>query len=155
MKRLHIHLSVKDLDKNIQFYTTMFQSEPKVVKSDYVKWELEEPAVNFAISNRDNKEGLNHLGIQTDQDDELQEMAEQLEHAEVQLTKQEETACCYSKSNKHWSFDPQGIPWECFNTLSDIPTFGESEPTDQNKKSGSSCTPSINWSKISNSSSCC
>ena len=147
MKRLHIHLSVKDLEKNITFYNNLFGQEPTVVKDDYVKWLIDEPAVNFAISNRENREGLNHLGLQTDQDEELQEIGQRLEEAEIKTTSQENTACCYSESNKHWSFDPQGIPWECFNTLKDIPTFGNgSGEVPAQPKEGSACSiPSIPW----------
>lgn len=157
MKRLHIHLSVKDLSKNIKFYSTMFGMEPSVEKDDYVKWVVDEPAVNFAISTRDNKEGLNHLGVQTDNDEELQALETQLSDAQITTTKQDETACCYSESNKHWSFDPQGIPWECFNTLKDIPTFGDGSgevPEEKKEESSGCCAPTINWDGTS-SSGCC
>ena len=63
MKRLHVHVSVEDLSRSIGFYSALFASEPSVVKSDYAKWMLEDPRVNFAISTRGRAAGLDHLGI--------------------------------------------------------------------------------------------
>ncbi len=36
-----------------------------------------------------------------------------------------ETTCCYARSEKHWVTDPQGIAWEHFHTLDNIPVFSE------------------------------
>ena len=74
MKRLHVHVAVDDLDKAIGFYSTLFAVEPSVVKTDYAKWMLDDPRVNFAISNRGARTGLNHLGIQAENEDELAEV---------------------------------------------------------------------------------
>ncbi len=123
MKRLHIHLSVDDLAKNIAFYHALFGSEPTVVHDDYAKWMLDDPRVNFAISTRGEKSGLDHLGIQVDEEKELAELKRQLEATQANIETQEGTACCYAESNKHWVMDPQGIAWESFHTLKDIPTF--------------------------------
>ena len=137
----------------------MFGLEPSVVKGDYVKWIVEEPAVNFAISTREDKEGLNHFGLQSDSDEELQVIADRLNKADIQTTQQDKTACCYSESNKHWAFDPQGIAWESFTTLSDIPTFGDDsgEVPKQEKaaNNNNACNiPKFGWDKV-NSGGCC
>jgi hypothetical protein len=66
MKRLHVHVAVEDLSKSIGFYSTLFATEPSVVKSDYAKWMLDDPRMNFAISARGRAPGLDHLGIQFD-----------------------------------------------------------------------------------------
>ena len=124
MKRFHVHIAVDDLDHNIRFYTSLFGSEPAVRKDDYAKWMLDDPRVNFALSKRGDASGLNHLGIQVESDGELLEMRNRLSQADQSVLDQPDAACCYAASNKHWVQDPQGVAWETFHTLSDIPVFG-------------------------------
>ncbi|MEM5339539.1 ArsI/CadI family heavy metal resistance metalloenzyme [Paraburkholderia azotifigens] len=126
MKRFHIHVAVTDLTASIRFYSALFAAEPTVVKSDYAKWMLDDPRVNFAISQRGATPGLDHLGVQVDSEAELAVMRDRLEDAALPVDAQMGTACCYAKSNKYWTVDPQGIPWESYHTLNDIPVFGES-----------------------------
>jgi arsenate reductase (thioredoxin) len=78
MKRLHVHVSVEDLEQSIGFYSTMFAAQPTVVKPDYAKWMLEDPRVNFAISTRGGETGLDHLGIQVESEGELREVCSRL-----------------------------------------------------------------------------
>ena len=127
MKRFHVHVSVPNLDQSIRFYSTLFGTEPAVVKPDYAKWMLEDPRVNFAISQRSGKVGINHLGLQTDSDDELEVLHGQLQQAEVAAHAEKNTSCCYALSNKYWVTDPAGIAWETFHTLSSVPTFNGEE----------------------------
>ncbi len=141
MKRLHIHIAVNELSESIKFYSTIFNAAPSVEHEDYAKWDLTEPAVNFAISKRGHTSGINHLGIQVDSEDELEEIAERLEHAEITSSKQEGSSCCYAHSNKHWALDPQGIAWESFHTLGEIPIFGEDTKTNAEDESSACCIP--------------
>jgi hypothetical protein len=124
MKRFHIHVAVDDLASNIGFYSGMFGQQPSVVKDDYAKWMLDDPRINFAISSRGLKAGVDHLGFQVDSDDELMQLREQVGKADIAARDQIDAACCYANSNKYWTTDPQGIAWETFHTLGDIPTFG-------------------------------
>jgi len=119
----------------------MFNTSPSVKRDDYAKWDLTEPAVNFAISRRGHASGINHLGIQVDSEDELGEISQCLDNAEITSSKQEGSSCCYSHSNKHWALDPQGIAWESFHTLGDIPIFGEDTKTDSDEESSACCIP--------------
>ena len=125
MSRMHIHVAVDDLAANIGFYNALFGSEPSVTKPDYVKWELSDPAVNFAISSRGNAAGIEHVGIQAESGEELAALRSRLESADIAGTVQEATACCYARSDKYWVQDPQGIAWETFHTLGTVPTFNE------------------------------
>jgi catechol 2,3-dioxygenase-like lactoylglutathione lyase family enzyme len=125
MKRLHIHLSVENLEQNINFYSTLFASEPTIQHNDYAKWMLDDPRVNFAISNRSAKTGLDHLGIQADNDEELQQIKQQLDAIQAPIEAQQGTACCYVRSDKYWITDPQDIAWEAFHSLDTIPTFND------------------------------
>lgn len=123
MKRFHVHLAVANLEESIRFYSSLFATEPAVLKSDYAKWMLDEPRVNFAISRRGAQPGLDHLGIQVESETELEEMNARLQSAELPVASQTGETCCYVKSNKHWTVDPQGIAWESFHSLADAPTF--------------------------------
>lgn len=128
MKRMHIHVAVDDLAANIRFYSDLFGVRPAVEKPDYAKWMIEDPRINFAISARGLKPGVDHLGIQVDAADELDALRTQLDTAGHALLTQEETTCCYARSDKHWVTDPQGIAWEAYHTLGEAPTYGESRP---------------------------
>ena len=125
MKRFHVHTHVEDLAKSIAFYSTMFGQPPTRVESDYAKWMLEDPRINFAISNRGGKPGVDHLGIQTDSEEELAELKARAQAADLALLDEGETTCCYARSEKHWITDPQGVAWEHFHTLNDIPVFSQ------------------------------
>jgi catechol 2,3-dioxygenase-like lactoylglutathione lyase family enzyme len=125
MKRFHLHVSVADLNASIRFYSTLFGSQPTVRQSDYAKWMLEDPRINFAISTRRQPVGVNHLGLQVDSSEELRGMHAQLQTADAQLVQENEQACCYARSDKYWVTDPTGIAWETFHTLGNIPVYGE------------------------------
>ncbi|HWA88960.1 MAG TPA: ArsI/CadI family heavy metal resistance metalloenzyme [Rhizomicrobium sp.] len=129
MKRLHVHVAVDDLDRSIGFYSTLFAAEPSVVKPDYAKWMLDDPRVNFAISTRAGRaDGVDHLGIQVETDDELRELAGRLKAAGETTRDQEATTCCYAQSNKAWVNDPSGIRWETFFTFGEATSYSEDEP---------------------------
>lgn len=127
VKRFHVHISVKDLEESVKFYSGLFGEAPNVRKDDYAKWMLEDPKINLAISRRSLKPGLDHLGIQMESEEELAGVNEQLLKASLPVATQSGAACCYSESDKHWTVDPQGIAWEAFHSLSEIPVFGEDE----------------------------
>lgn len=172
MKRFHVHVHVEDLARNIDFYSKMFGAQPARVEADYAKWMLDDPAVNFAISTRGNGHtGLDHLGIQVDDDADLVAMKDRAHAADLSLIDEGATTCCYARSDKHWVIDPQGLPWEHFQTLGTIPVFREAEPAASVAPTASSagaesaeasacCTPRVTGKPIgipvkSVGSSCC
>jgi catechol-2,3-dioxygenase len=124
MKRLHVHVSVDNLASSIQFYSTLFAAEPTVTKSDYAKWMLEDPRVNFAISQRGGQSGIQHLGIQVEGRAELADVYSRLQRAGAPILEEGATTCCYAESEKSWVEDPQGIQWETFLTTSESTTYG-------------------------------
>lgn len=127
MKRLHVHVSVNDLDASVRFYSQLFAANPTVRKSDYAKWMLEDPRVNFAISQREGRPGVQHLGIQVEDRGELAEVYERLRRAERPVIEEGETTCCYAHSEKSWIDDPQGVPWETFLTTGERTVYGTDE----------------------------
>ncbi len=124
MLRLHLHLAVTSLSDSIRFYSALFAAEPSVLKPDYAKWMLDDPCVNFAISQRGAAPGLDHLGLQVESGAELEALNQRLAAAALPVSAQTGTTCCYAESDKYWTVDPQGIPWEAFHSLSAIPVFG-------------------------------
>lgn len=150
MKRLHVHVSVENLPDSVRFYSAMFAAEPTVSKPDYAKWMLDDPHVNFAISQRGAAIGLNHLGMQVESADELAEMHQRLQSLQTDVTEETATACCYAKSDKYWINDPQGIAWETFHTLDSIPVFGKAE--DSKASEVGCCIP---LTKADRTSPCC
>jgi len=125
MKRFHVHLHVQGLARSIDFYSQLFNARPAGIEVDYAKWMLDDPAVNFAISTRDNASGVDHLGIQTEGAEDLAELKVRAEAAGMTLRDEGNTTCCYARSEKHWVTDLQDIDWEYFNTLESIPVFRE------------------------------
>ncbi|HUO89011.1 MAG TPA: ArsI/CadI family heavy metal resistance metalloenzyme [Rhizomicrobium sp.] len=136
MKRLHVHVAVDDLDRGIGFYSTLFAAKPAVVKADYAKWMLDDPKVNFAISQRGRSGGIDHLGIQVESDAELRELAGRLKAAGEKTQDQEATTCCYAQSNKAWVSDPSGVRWETFFTFGEATTYGEDEAAPAGEAAG-------------------
>jgi catechol 2,3-dioxygenase-like lactoylglutathione lyase family enzyme len=140
MKRFHVHVAVSNLQDSIRFYSSVFGVAPTVVKDDYAKWMLDEPRVNFAISNRGAKTGIDHLGFQVDSDAELKSMRQNLIAAQAPVLEENEKSCCYAKSDKYWITDPQGVAWETFHTLGSAPLYGESRPQER-QASAACCSP--------------
>jgi Glyoxalase/Bleomycin resistance protein/Dioxygenase superfamily len=127
MKRIHIHVSVQDLNESVRFYSALFGNvAPTTRKPDYCKWELSDPAVNFAISQRGAPFGVDHVGIQVENAEELAEMNARFASARLPVQIQEDTTCCYARSEKAWTLDPQGVAWETFHTLEAAPVYGQS-----------------------------
>ncbi len=124
MKRMHVNISVSDLEASVGFYSALFAAQPTVLKSDYAKWMLEDPRVNFAITTRGERKGIDHLGIQVEDDAELDEVYARLQSADAPTIEEGETTCCYARSEKSWIFDPDSIAWETFLTRGESAVYG-------------------------------
>ena len=125
MKRFHVHVKVKELSESVAFYSALFNEGPSIVKPDYAKWMLEDPQINFAISTGHSENGIEHLGIQAESAKELQIIYENMRKAKGMIKEEGECTCCYSKSQKSWITDPQGVDWEAFYTFGESTVYGE------------------------------
>ena len=139
MKRFHVHVAVDNLQANVRFYSTVFGAEPTVQKPDYAKWMLEDPRINFAISQRGAKAGVDHLGFQVDSDEELSALRKQVADAEIAALDQPDATCCYARSDKYWITDPQGIAWETYRNLGEAEIYGAE--TRKAEDSSACCAP--------------
>jgi len=139
MKRLHVHVAVKDLDTSLRFYSQLFAAAPTVRKADYAKWMLEDPRVNFAISQRGLKSGVQELGIQAENREELHELYSRLQRIDRPVLEEGETTCCYAQSEKSWVADPQGQPWEIFLTTGTSAAYGHDAPVADPMQARESC----------------
>ncbi len=150
MKRFHVHVGVENLDHAIRFYSTLFGAGPVKTKPDYAKWLLEDPRVNFAISTRSQTKGMDHLGIQVEEERELTELRERLKNEDMAVAEEGETVCCYARSDKSWIQDPAGIPWEAYRTMEDAQLFSDQPEqaesaccTPEKKSTPDCCEPSV------------
>jgi catechol 2,3-dioxygenase-like lactoylglutathione lyase family enzyme len=157
MKRFHVHVGVQDLDASIRFYSALFGAEPTVRKTDYAKWMVEDPRINFAISQRGDgsRTGVNHLGLQVDSDDELEALRAQAEQADLAAAAEQGVNCCYAKSNKYWYTDPTGVAWETYHSLGQVEFFGDEHA--QGEAGAACCAPAAAPVKAvrSDTTSCC
>lgn len=135
MKRMHVNVGVTNLESSIRFYSSLFGADPTIVRSDYAKWMLDDPRINFAITSRGTKKGIDHLGIQVETRSELDEVYARLRDAEAPLVDQGAVTCCYAKSEKNWSYDPEGVAWETFLTTGESVVYG----SDRDKPDADTC----------------
>ncbi len=158
MKRMHLHLGVDNMDQSIAFYSALFAAEPTVEKDDYAKWMLDDPRINFAITpTTHTAKGIEHIGIQVDSVDELNEVGARLKSAGRPVLEEAATTCCYAQSSKNWITDPDGVIWETFLTTGTATDYGNKEPVAtgmaqlaaletakaDGSQTGSCCTPSM------------
>lgn len=155
MKRMHVHIAVDDLQRSIGFYSALFAKQPSVIKSDYAKWMLDDPRVNFAISARGQQPGLDHLGIQVENRDELNEVYARLHEAGGDVLEQGATTCCYAKSEKSWIDDPAGISWETFLTTGESIDYGDGSREREARVAGAKACCEPKDTPAPTSASCC
>ena len=153
MKRLHVNVAVENLDESIRFYSALFAAEPTVRKSDYAKWMLEDPRVNFAIAARGTNVGIDHLGIQVEDKAELHEVYARLKQADAPVLEQGRVTCCYAESEKSWISDPQGIAWETFLTHGESTVYGGAAVVE--KAEGACCATRPAKPAVKAPASCC
>lgn len=170
MKRFHVHIAVNNLADSIAFYSKLFGQNPAKERQDYAKWMLDDPRVNFAISSRGHATGVNHFGFQVDTPEELREIKQLAQDASSgAVLDQDEATCCYAKSEKHWTIDPQGLAWEHFHTMSDTLEFGgdtatrteaccvpvRSSEQDQPQAKSACCIPKSDAADVTDAGACC
>jgi catechol 2,3-dioxygenase-like lactoylglutathione lyase family enzyme len=164
MKRFHVHVGVRDLPASIRFYSALFATPPTVTKPDYAKWMLDDPRINFAISQRGSHHGVNHLGLQVDEESELEEIRGRLDAAGAAVVEERNVSCCYARSDKYWIEDPQGVAWESFRSLDTVPYYSAdeapaaiaAEPADQSSAATAACcSPSLVKAAMPATKSCC
>jgi len=160
MNRFHVHLNVTDLAASVRFYSELFAAEPSVLKPDYAKWMLEDPRVNFAISNTGRAPGIDHLGIQVESGSDLATLGQRLDAAGGAVVPEEASICCYAKSDKLWTVDPQGTRWETFRTVGEMHTYHANQSACATD--GATCSPDVrsvkpmlNERRVDKGSSCC
>lgn len=132
MKRLHVHERVSDIDATVRFYTALFGQSPTVLKADYAKWQLNDPRVNYAVSSGRARSGIDHLGIQTESEEELVSVSDRLRRADRTLFEERDAACCYAVSDKAWVSDPDGVIWETFHTMAEAVVMGDDAERETN-----------------------
>lgn len=155
MKRFHVHLNVADLAGSIRFYSHLFATEPTVLKHDYAKWMLEDPRINFAISNTSRATGIDHLGLQVDTADELVALGSRLDGAGAAVIPEVATVCCYARSDKLWTADLQGTRWETFRTVGEATTYHDGDAACASESAACAPATAVMQAKSEPAASCC
>ena len=125
MSRIHIGLEVADVERSARFYTELFGAEPTLRETDYAKWMLDDPKVNFSISSFCGaKPGDVHFRVQVDDKTELATISDRLTSAGEDVLAEEDTVCCYHQSDKAWVLDPESFRWETFVTHGSTTVYG-------------------------------
>ena len=153
MKRFHVHVDVADLAASVRYYQTLFGCPPSVRKPDYAKWMLDDPRLNFAISQRGRAPGLDHLGLQVESVEELAEIGARLRAADAVNLAEQGTTCCYARSDKFWSEDPQGLRWESFRSMGTAATYHA--PNALERPATICCGPQTDAPRMAKASACC
>lgn len=148
MKRFHAHVNVENLAESIRFYTTLFGTSPSVVKADYAKWMLDDPRINFAISQRGRPAGVDHLGMQAEDEAELAVIGGRLLRADAVALAEKATTCCYARSDKLWAEDPQGVRWETFHTFGDATTYTSTSDAAGPEHANTCCGPAVSSTAV-------
>ena len=155
MKRFHVNVSVSDLNQSIAFYNKLFAEEPSVVKSDYAKWMLDDPRINFSITSHGTVKGVDHLGLQSDDDTEFQLLRERLHQADFATFEQADVTCCYSRSSKSWVRDPDDVAWETFVTHGQSSVYDDGSESSELRSANDISADDICSATGKEQSSCC
>ncbi|MBZ0189968.1 MAG: VOC family protein [Candidatus Obscuribacterales bacterium] len=144
MKKMHVNLNVKDLDKSVEFYSTLFEAQPEVVKPGYVKWVLTDPPLNFSIVIGEKSFGINHIGFQCDSHEEVKAIGTRLKEKSFAIEEEANVECCYARSSKVWTEDPQNVRWENFITVGESNVLEKHEKIEKKhpKKNNTCCNKS-------------
>lgn len=155
MKRFHVNLSVADLSRSVSFYNHLFGQEPNVLKTDYAKWMLDDPRINFSLTTHGAEKGIDHLGIQSDDEQEFNALRDQLHAADMTTFDQPDVVCCYARSSKAWVRDPDNVAWETFVSLGTSARYddGTERESPRNAKSMTQAAKAADG--VENSTRCC
>ena len=119
--RIHIALAVKNLERSVAFYRTLFRQEPTKTRPRYAKFEVAEPPVNLALNEVGGDTGPNnpvaHFGIQVKSTGAVGMVADRLRAAGLETAAEDNVTCCYAVQNKVWATDPDGNKWEVYVVL--------------------------------------
>ncbi len=155
MNRFHVHLNVADLPASVAFYSRLFGTAPTVAKPDYAKWMLDDPRINFAISHTGRAPGIDHLGLQVDSADELAALGPRLHAAGGAVVPEDGAQCCYARSDKLWTHDPQGTRWETFHTTGENTTYDAGEAACATAPGACTPTTAAHPAKLTAAAACC
>jgi catechol 2,3-dioxygenase-like lactoylglutathione lyase family enzyme len=119
--KAHLAIKVHDMAASIDFYRRLFDTEPVKVRTDYAKFDLENPLLNFTLNQHPFQEAgaLSHLGFQVATTEDVLAIRTQWLARGLVTRDEMQTDCCYATQDKTWVKDPDGNEWEVFVVLQD------------------------------------
>ena len=140
--RLHLSLDVRNVPASVEFYRKLFGVAPQKQATDYAKFDLTEPALNLSlVSSAGTSSSVNHLGIEVESVDEIEEWKQRLQERGILEKVEEGVACCFARQDKLWFSDPDGNAWEVFTVLEQLEVTGPLKNT-------GCCVPKSNGSAL-------
>ncbi len=124
MSRVQLALNVNDIDEAISFYSKLFGTEPAKVRPGYANFAIAEPPLKLVLIENPGQGGtLNHLGVEVENTDLVNEAIVRLRGQGLVTDVEENTTCCYAVQDKVWVHGPDAEPWEVYTVLADAPVF--------------------------------
>ncbi|MAT15138.1 MAG: glyoxalase/bleomycin resistance/dioxygenase family protein [Planctomyces sp.] len=149
--RLHVALTVSNLEASRRFYEILFREGPVKERPRYAKFEPVDPSVNLSLNETSEKivveGGSAHFGIQVKSVAEVHAALERFRNAGFETLTEEATTCCYAVQDKVWVVDPDGHKWEVFVVL-------KSDAKDDLYEKSGCCGPDLQQLTIGKSRSC-
>lgn len=120
MSRIQLALNVNDIEAAVEFYSTLFNTEPAKRRPGYANFAVEDPPVKLVLFENPRESGtLNHVGVERTSMDEVEAEANRLEAAGLTLDVEGDVVCCYARQEKHWVTGPDGQRSENYVVLAD------------------------------------
>jgi len=122
--RFQLALNVKNLETAIDYYSRLFGVEPHKRRPGYANFVVDNPALKLVLfENAAADERINHLGVETESQEELDLAIERLTSEGLGGLREDEVTCCHATQNKVWSEEPDGIAWEWYRVTDDAPSL--------------------------------
>jgi catechol 2,3-dioxygenase-like lactoylglutathione lyase family enzyme len=120
MSRVQISLNVDDVDAAVEFYSTFFGAAPAKHRPGYANFALDDPPLKLCLMSGYGPPGsVNHLGVEVEDDREVDAASGRLAAAGIPLIGHREVHCCYSRQAKVWFDDTAGARWEVYTVVED------------------------------------
>lgn len=139
MSRLQLALNVPDIDVAVDFYTKLFETQPRKRKPGYANFAIEDPSLKLLLFERPGADTrLNHVGVEVSSTNEVVAHRDRLKATGISATEENGT-CCYAEQDKIWVDAPDGA-WEIYTVLSDSETFATSSAQADDKGDPACCS---------------
>ena len=131
MSRLQLGLNVDDLPKAVEYYSTLFNTEPAKLEPGYANFAIADPPLKLVLFEGAGDHGaINHLGVEHETADAVHAELDRVKAAGLSVHSEGEDHCCYAYKDEGWIDGADGHRWEIYTVLADAETAGHHDPVD-------------------------